>query len=153
MLSSIVLASCVAGVMSHEGFSAKVYKDRHGYAVGNGYSITENPLLLPKSTISRYKKQGISKVEAKQLVAKMCNKTASELSDNLNWFDKLPSKSQYVMLNMGYNLGVGGLLGFDKTLRYVKNNQVTLASKEMLRSRWSHQVGARAKELSQLMKG
>jgi lysozyme len=152
MLSSIVLASCITGVMSHEGFSAKVYKDRHGYAVGNGYSITENPLSLPKSTISRYKKQGISKIEAKQLVTRMCNKTASELSDNLNWFDGLSHKSQYVMLDMGYNLGIGGLLGFDKTLKYVKNNQVALASKEMLKSRWARQCKVRSIELSKVLK-
>jgi len=153
MISAMVLASCVSGVMSHEGFRHKMYKDRNGWSIGNGYSLTSNPLDLPKSTIARYKRQGISEFEARRLVVKMCNKTATELSDNFDWFKVIPAKSQYVLLDMGYNLGVNGLLGFDKTLRYIKNNQTTMASKEMLNSKWSRQVKSRAVELAKTLKG
>lgn len=149
---SLAIALCISGVMSHEGFRHKIYKDKNGWSIGNGYSLTSNPLDLPKSTIDRYKKKGISEVEAKQLVTKMCNKTASDLSNNLDWFNKLSYKSQYVMLDMGYNLGVNGLLEFDKTLRYIKNNQVTLASREMLDSKWAKQTKSRATDLSQLLR-
>jgi len=152
MISALVLSACVSGVISHEGFRHNMYKDRNGWSIGNGYSLTSNPLDLPKATIHRYKKSGISEAEAKQLVVRMCNKTATELSANYDWFTKIPSKSQYVMLDMGYNLGVGGLAGFDKTLYHIKNNQTTMASKEMLRSRWSRQVKNRSKELSQIIK-
>jgi len=152
MISALVLTTCVSGVISHEGFRHKMYKDSNGWAIGNGYSLTSNPLDLPKATIHRYKKSGISEVEAKRLVVRMCNKTATELSANYDWFNKIPNKSQYVLLDMGYNLGVSGLAGFSKTLYHIKHNQTTMASKEMLKSKWSRQVKGRAVKLSQIIK-
>jgi len=57
-----------------------------------------------------------------------------------------------VLLNMCFNLGIYGLLGFKKTLAYIKAGDWERAANNMLVSRWAKQVGRRAIELSELMR-
>ena len=52
---------------------------------------------------------------------------------------------------MAYNMGVGGLLGFRKTLGFIEAGDYASASVEMLNSRWATQVGGRANKLSRVM--
>jgi lysozyme len=53
---------------------------------------------------------------------------------------------------MAYQLGVNGLLGFKKTLRYMSQKDWEKASVEMLDSRWAKQTQKRAEELSAKIK-
>ena len=52
---------------------------------------------------------------------------------------------------MAFNLGVSGLMKFQKTLRHVAAGRYEAAAQEMLRSRWADQVGQRAMTLSKMM--
>jgi lysozyme len=56
------------------------------------------------------------------------------------------------LLNMAFNLGVDGLLGFVNTLRYVRGGNYELAADNMLASKWARQVKGRAVELAAQMK-
>ena len=150
---STLLALCVSGVMLHEGYSRNMYKDRNGWSIGNGYSLTQNPLHLDKATLSNFKRNGISKLRSRQLVSQLCTQTKNVLEAKYEWFNEMDSQRQYVVLNMAYNLGVGGLEDFNKTLYHIKHRQYTLASNEMLRSKWARQVKGRAIELSNIVRG
>jgi len=57
-----------------------------------------------------------------------------------------------VLLNMCFNLGIGGLLEFNNTLAYVAAGDWERAANGMLASKWAKQVGRRAIELSELMR-
>jgi lysozyme len=46
---------------------------------------------------------------------------------------------------------VSGLLGFRKTLNYIKNRDYKQAATEMLNSKWAKQTPNRAIELSQIV--
>lgn len=68
------------------------------------------------------------------------------------WWRELDDVRQRVLLDMGFNLGVWGLMKFRKTLGHVQAHNFEHASIEMLDSKWAEQVGGRAKALSQMMR-
>lgn len=152
MITSALLAMCVSSAISHEGFSNKVYKDAHGYSVGYGYSITHNPLQLTKKELSNLKHNGIAEPVARQLVTKVCLQVKDGLEAKYAWFNTLSNPRAMVLLDMGYNLGLGGLSDFNKTMVHLKMGRTTMASVEMLNSKWARQTHGRAKHLSQIMK-
>ena len=59
---------------------------------------------------------------------------------------------QSVILNMAFNMGVAGLLGFRKFLAAFAIKDYVTATLEMLDSRWAEQVGDRAIRLAFMMK-
>lgn len=150
MITSALLALCVSSVTSHEGFRHKQYKDTNGWSIGNGYSLTQNPLHLDKKTIVNFKRKGISEATSRKLVSNVCSQNKQLLEAKYEWFNKLSDARAMVLLDMSYNMG--SIDEFDKTLRYLNVGKTTLASQEMLRSRWARQVRHRAVELSQIMK-
>jgi len=76
----------------------------------------------------------------------------SEIVDNsgfyaaLSWSDVIMQRS----LNMCFNLGLKGLLGFNNTLAFIKAGDWERAANGMLASKWAKQVGMRAIELSEI---
>jgi lysozyme len=147
---SAAIALCVSSVISHEGFRHKQYRDTNGWSIGNGYSLTQNPLHLDKKTIANFKRYGISELRSHQVVAKVCSQNKQLLESKYEWFNNLSDARMMVLLDMSYNLG--SVDEFDKTLKYIRSGRTTMASVEMLNSRWARQVRGRAKELSQIMK-
>ncbi len=67
-------------------------------------------------------------------------------------YNGLDEVRKSVLLNMCFNLGISGLLGFKNTLAFVKAGDWERAANNMLVSRWAKQVGRRAIELSELMR-
>ena len=76
----------------------------------------------------------------------------SELSKHLPWFTKLDGARQGVLLNMSFQLGVNGLLGFKNTLKMIEIGQYVDAANGMLQSLWARQTPERAKRLSEQMR-
>lgn len=62
-----------------------------------------------------------------------------------------PEAVRNILADMSYNLGVGGLLKFKKTLKHIEAGDYVAASVEMLRSKWALQTGSRAIRLSEKM--
>jgi hypothetical protein len=56
------------------------------------------------------------------------------------------------MLDMSYNMGIGGMSSFKQAVKYIRNNKYQLASNELLHSRWARQVHGRATELANVLK-
>ena len=64
----------------------------------------------------------------------------------------MPQEIKDVVIEMCYQLGVGGFSKFKKTIAYLQNQQFHDASVEMLDSLWAKQTPNRAKELSNRVK-
>lgn len=79
-------------------------------------------------------------------------KLTAELQNTLSWFRSLDDLRQDVLVNMSYNLGVSGLLGFHQTLTSVADGRYADAADEMMQSKWAKQVPNRAKRLSDQMR-
>ncbi len=80
-------------------------------------------------------------------------KVLADLDNKISWWRKHPLRVQYVLINMCFNLGIGGLLQFEQTLTYIKSRNYTLAASGMTNSRWYKQVGDRAQRLIAVMLG
>lgn len=74
-----------------------------------------------------------------------------ELEASVSFYKRLDEARKGVLLNMAFNLGVQGLLGFRNTLKLIETGKYEEASKEMLKSKWASQVGDRAVRLSKQM--
>lgn len=95
---------------------------------------------------------GISKDEAMYLLANDIRRVYGQVTDALPWFVKLNDARQNVLLNMAFNLGVKGLLGFKQTLAFIQDGSYDSAASAMLQSKWARQVGNRAVRLAQIMR-
>lgn len=124
-----------------EGLVLHAYNDSLGYiTIGVGRLIDQRM------------GGGITREEAYYLLKNDVAKVQKQLDQKLPWWRKLDDVRQRVLINMAFNLGINGLLGFKLTLRAVEEGQYELAAKYMLHSRWAIQVGDRATRLAAMMR-
>jgi len=121
----------------HEGLMLKPYRCSAGkLSIGYGRNLDD---------------VGISKEEAEHLLRNDIDNCVKQLKHHLFWVFDHSNTVQDIIINMCFNLGIYGLLGFKKTLKLIKEGKYKQASIEMLDSNWAKQVGIRAKELSNLL--
>lgn len=120
-----------------EGDVPYAYKDSLGYwTIGVGFLIDkEKGGRLPEAVRDFWLEYEI-------------NDKARQLRARLPLFEDLNKARQDALINMAFNLGVSGLLGFKNTLALLRMGKYKEAAKEMLNSKWANQVGGRAKRLS-----
>lgn len=124
----------------HECFVPHAYRDSEGYwTIGIGR-------LIDKAKGGR-----ITEDEAYYLLENDIIAKEGELFSRLPWVRDLDDARQRVLLDMAFNLGIGGLLGFKNTLRCIEQGRYAQAAENMLQSKWSGQVGKRARRLSDAM--
>jgi len=124
-----------------EGVVPHAYQDSLGYwTVGVGRLID--------------KRRGgkLSDDEIDYLLVNDITRFVDDLDAKLPWWRTLSPVRQRVMVNMAFNLGTAGLLGFRNTLRHVQAGRYDLAAKGMLASKWSTQVKGRAVRLAEMMR-
>ena len=96
---------------------------------------------------------GISQKEAYALLDNDIRNCEQQLLDEIPViYNALDEVRQSVLLNMCFNLGLKGLLGFINTLAFIAARDWERAANGMLASKWAKQVGLRAIELSELMR-
>jgi lysozyme len=126
-------------LVRHEGLKLKPYRCTAGkLTIGIGRNLDDCGISQSEAYIMLI--NDIMNCE-KQLQAK--------IPDIYNGLDEVRKS---VLLNMCFNLGINGLLGFKNTLAFVKAGDWERAANGMLVSRWAKQVGRRAIELSELMR-
>ena len=125
-------------LIKHEGLVLGMYKDSVGVlTIGVGRNLEHTGLR--------------NEAEAKFLLRSDLVAIRAELERAIPWLSDLSEARQHVLMDMAFNLGVSGLMKFEKTLRHVANGNYAAASVEMLRSRWSRQVHQRSVTLSEMM--
>lgn len=128
-----------AELIRDEGLKLKPYRDTVGkLTIGVGRNLDD---------------VGISEAEAATLLESDIARTAKALDLNLPWWITLSEERQRVMLNMAFNMGIRGLLGFKNTLAAIQAGKFEDAANGMLASKWAGQVGNRAQRLAQMMRG
>lgn len=143
----------IAELHRDEGEVLKVYADHLGWlTVGVGHLVDVRKGANP-APFGVPLKLGdpITAAQSAELLAADIASKASELDKALPWWRKLSDARQRVLLNMAFNLGTAGLLGFTNTLRMIQGGAYSAASEAMLRSKWATQVGERARRLSEMM--
>ena len=135
------LTKATEQVKSDEGCVLHAYRDTLGYlTIGYG------------RLIDKKKGGGISQSEADQLLQNDIDRKLAELRDHIPWFDKLDDARKGVLLNMAFQLGVKGLLGFRNTLAEINEGNYEKAASNMLKSKWAQQTPNRAKRMAEQMR-
>lgn len=119
----------------------------HAYADSEGWLTIGVGRLIDKRKGGR-----LRHAEIDYLLANDIEEAEAALRDRLPWFDSLDEARRGALVNMAFNLGVSGLLGFRKTLVHIERGEYASAAAEMLRSKWAQQVGDRAKRLAEQIK-
>ncbi len=128
-------------LVGDEGEVLHAYQDSRGYwTIGVGQ-------LIDARAGGR-----ISQAASRFMLAESIEEKAIELDRRLPWWRNLSDARQRVLLNMAFNLGVGGLMGFVATLDSLDHGNYEEAAAHMLSSKWAEQVGDRAVRLAKMMR-
>jgi len=123
-----------------EGEVLTAYPDHLGYlTIGVG------------RLIDKRKGGGITAEESAYLLSNDIDKREAELLRRAPWMANLDAARFGALLNMAFQMGVDGLLGFKNTLAMVKAGDYAGAAAGMLDSTWAKQTPARAKRISDQM--
>lgn len=126
-----------ADLKSDEGFCPHVYQDTEGYyTLGYGFMVDpdrggEIPIEVADSWLD---------FNIGQIV--------DELWGRLDNFHSYPCQVQRALVNMAYQMGVDGLLGFRKMLALIDAGKYREAADEGLKSRWAVQTPNRAQRVT-----
>lgn len=124
-----------------EGDRAHVYQDSEGWwTIGIGRLVDK-----------RKAGSGLRPHERAYLLREDMAAVEAGLDAALPWSRALSPARRGVLLNMGFQLGVAGLLKFRLTLELVRQGRYDEAAREMLRSRWASQTPTRAHRLARQM--
>ena len=122
----------------NEGFKPRVYKDTLGIdTIGYGFAIKD--LHLDEDL-------------SEEILKRKVNKLIKRIYKTFDWFINMPEDVQEVVVEMCYQMGVGGFSKFKKTIKLLSEKQFTDASTEMLDSLWAKQTTNRAKGLSNIIR-
>jgi lysozyme len=127
-----------------EGVRSNPYKDSRGIlTVGVGHNLESNPLPNEQYPLSDARIDEILTSDVARITGKLIAK--------LPWVNSLDDSRKGVLINMSFNMGVGGLLAFKHTLAAVQSGDYAGAANGMQSSAWYTQVGARAQRLVKQM--
>lgn len=125
-----------------EGVKAHAYQDHLGFwTIGVGRLVDQ-----------RKPGSGLRSHEIDFLLRNDIDDRIEALMRRLPWIQDLDSARQGVLLNMSFQLGVDGLLGFRNTLRLVEQGRYDEAADAMLQSKWATQTPERAQRMAVQMR-
>lgn len=150
-----IIKSIIPRIKKHEGVKPKKYTDSRGIpTVGVGFNLNRSDADAKLKSVGANPikvKQGKQALTTEQMDSllmqdlKTANKSASELVTNITIH---PASIQGVLTEMAFNLGKKGLGEFKNFLGLINAKKYPEASKEMMKSAWSKQVGKRAETLA-----
>lgn len=76
----------------------------------------------------------------------------ASLDQHLPWWREHPPEVQRVLANMCFNMGIGTLLAFHRTLGFIQGRQYADAAEELMHSNYALQVGKRAERLAEILR-
>lgn len=133
-------------LMRHEGVKEKIYNDHLGNpTIGVGFlvsALSETELDII-GVASHDEVKEIDEEQIFKILRLKLQKLIYELDDKLPWFFDRPIQIQYAVLDMAYQLGVGGLLKFKRFLDALENKEYLRAQLEAKNSRWAKQTPTR----------
>ena len=94
---------------------------------------------------------GLAPDEIEYLLTNDVIEKSKQVLAALPWTTKLSRPRFAVLVNMAFQMGIGGLLKFKRMLGSIEDGQYSEAAMEMLDSLWAQQTPDRAKRLAKQM--
>lgn len=95
---------------------------------------------------------GITRDEGLYLLGNDVARITHDLLRRFRWFDGLDAARQAVLVGMALQMGIHGLLGFERTLLLIEARQFDKAADAMLASKWATQTPGRAARMADQMR-
>lgn len=125
-----------------EGVKAQAYQDHLGFwTIGVGRLVD-----------SRKPGSGLRPSEMDFMLQNDIDDRIEALTRRLPWFQNLDDARKGVLLNMSFQLGVDGLMGFKNTLAMIESGDYMGAARNMLQSKWASQTPKRAERMAEQMR-
>jgi len=129
-----LISNLVEQLKRDEAVRLKPYKDSVGkLTIGIGRNLDD---------------VGISDAEADFMLHNDIYRAESGVEEHLPWTKDLDEVRRAALVNMAFNMGIAGLLGFKNTLAAIQSGDYETAAAEMENSKWAIQVGPRAHRLA-----
>lgn len=87
---------------------------------------------------------GISRAASRFMLREKIEQISSELDNLVPWWRELTGARQSVLLNVAYNVGVSGLMGFKNMLHALEHGYYDSAAEDLLNSRAARQTSGHA---------
>lgn len=126
---------------AEEKYVREAYPDSLGYlTIGIG------------RLIDKRRGGGVTHEEARYLLGNDIGAKLAGLRAALPWFNDLSNARQRALVNMAFQMGVDGVLGFKTTLALMQQGKFPEAADNALKSKWAQQTPARAKRVTDLIR-
>lgn len=138
----------VTALKRDEGFRPYLYDDSTGEPIKKGCHVFGNPTVAYGWCPStRLCPEDLGEI----ILRYQINETWNEILKDIPWLNTSPENIQEAICDMGFNLGVHGLLGFNTFLGLVKTGKYKEAADDLGGTLWFKQVGSRAKRIQGLI--
>ena len=125
--------SIIETIKQEEGFRPTVYKDTRGIStIGYGFRLSE----------------GFTEPESSLVLRERLTVRYGILKRDLPWITGRSIKTQGALLDMSWQNGVSGLLGFDEMLKALEANDCPEAKRQALDSVWGRETKGRAERVT-----
>lgn len=122
--------SLIENIKAHEGFREHIYKDSVGKAtIGYGFFVTA--LSPDELKLNGGKAEPMSKEVAEKILNLKVAKLQKRVFQCLPWLESKPQNVQDTLIEMAYQLGLAGLMGFRHTLGCIEAGDYAQAAKNL----------------------
>ena len=139
----------VQRLVLHEGVSLKCYICPAGYpTIGVGRNLKTNPLTDEEVRVCGDYMHGITKNAAFYLLRNDIDRVIGECEKKIPFWAQLDNERKYALIDLVFQLGVGGVLKFKKMLAAMGVGNWKEASVQCLDSKYAQQTPTRAKRIA-----
>lgn len=138
----------IAELERDEGIRGDLYDDATGKAITKGSVVIGNPTIGIGHCCST---NPLSQPEIEYIFQNDLAEVETDLTVNLPWWRTLDDVRQRALINLCFNLGINGLLGFKNTLKAIKDGNWPLAAIGLRGSLADHQEPARIERIAKMM--
>ena len=122
--------SLLENIKAHEGFRDRIYKDSLGKAT-IGYGFLVAALSPDELALNNGKAEPMSKEVADKILNLKLKKLKKRLFQCLPWLESKPQNVQDTLIEMAYQLGLAGLMGFHHTLSCIEASDYAQAARNL----------------------
>jgi lysozyme len=132
-------------LVKHEGLKLSPYRDANGFlTVGVGHNLAANP-IVPEPTYP------LTVDRCYDILRQDINIVEDQLSHHFSWYVRVDSVRASALVDLCFNVGIEGLLGFNAFLGYCQLANWNAAAGDLLTTLYAKQVPTRAQDLAGML--
>ena len=137
--------SLIENIKAHEGFRDHIYKDSLGKAT-IGYGFLVSALSPDELALNNGKAEPMNKEVAEKILNLKVARLKKRVLECLPWLASKPQSVQDTLVEMAYQLGLAGLLGFRHTLGCIEAGDYAQAARNLRASLLYRQTPKRVED-------